>query len=70
MIFLLFKVPKGRSAIAVTQVIRDKFFYGYKEAEFIVVCDVQKENKQIIQELNDAQVIRTSSLLLLFINYN
>lgn len=39
-----------------TQVIRDKFFNGYREAEFIVVCDVQKENIQIIQELNDAQV--------------
>ncbi|KAJ8664397.1 hypothetical protein QAD02_006059 [Eretmocerus hayati] len=50
------QVPKGRSAAAVTRVIRDKFFNGYKEAEFIVVCDVQKENKQIVQELNDAQV--------------
>ncbi|XP_036147876.1 meiosis regulator and mRNA stability factor 1 isoform X5 [Monomorium pharaonis] len=50
------QVPKGRSAIAVTQLIRDKFFSGYREAEFIVVCDVQKENSQIIQELNDAQV--------------
>lgn len=54
--YLLFKVPKGRSAIAVCQVIRDKFYTGYKEAEFIVVCDVQKENHQIMQELNDAQV--------------
>lgn len=54
--FFFLKVPKGRSAIAVTQTIRDKFFGGYKEAEFIVVCDVQKENKQIVQELNDAQV--------------
>ncbi|KAL0122954.1 hypothetical protein PUN28_007547 [Cardiocondyla obscurior] len=50
------QVPKGRSAIAVTQLIRDKFFNGYREAEFIVVCDVQKENSQIVQELNDAQV--------------
>ncbi|TGZ52718.1 Limkain-b1 [Temnothorax longispinosus] len=50
------QVPKGRSAIAITQLIRDKFFNGYREAEFIVVCDVQKENSQIIQELNDAQV--------------
>ncbi|XP_014205726.1 meiosis regulator and mRNA stability factor 1 [Copidosoma floridanum] len=50
------QVPKGRSAMAVTRVIRDKFFNGYKEAEFIVVCDVQKENKLIIDELNDAQV--------------
>ncbi|XP_015588590.1 meiosis regulator and mRNA stability factor 1 isoform X2 [Cephus cinctus] len=50
------QVPKGRSAVAVTQVIREKFFSGYREAEFIVVCDVYKENKQVIQELNDAQV--------------
>ncbi|XP_046838955.1 meiosis regulator and mRNA stability factor 1 isoform X2 [Vespa crabro] len=49
-------VPKGRSAMAVTQVIRDKFFSGYREAEFIVVCDVQKESNQVMQELNDAQV--------------
>ncbi|KAK0092688.1 hypothetical protein PV326_000848 [Microctonus aethiopoides] len=49
-------VPRGKSAAAVTQVIREKFFSGYREAEFIVVCDVYKENKQVIQELNDAQV--------------
>jgi len=55
-IIIVLQVPKGRSAIGVTQLIRDKFFDGYKEAEFIVVCDVQKENSQIIQELNDAQV--------------
>lgn len=50
------QVPKGRSAVAVTQVIRDSFFSGYREAEFIVVCDVKKENNQVVQELNDAQV--------------
>lgn len=50
------QVLKGRSAVTVTQVIRDKFFNGYREAEFIVVCDVQKESNQIMQELNDAQV--------------
>ncbi|XP_029037560.1 meiosis regulator and mRNA stability factor 1 isoform X1 [Osmia bicornis bicornis] len=49
-------VPKGRSAIAATQVIREKFFSGYREAEFIVVCDVCKENSQVVKELNDAQV--------------
>jgi hypothetical protein len=41
----------------VAQVIRDRFFDGYREAEFLVVCDVKKENSQVIQELNDAQVI-------------
>ncbi|XP_046394485.1 meiosis regulator and mRNA stability factor 1 isoform X2 [Ischnura elegans] len=50
------QVPKGRSAMAVAQVIRDRFFTGYREAEFLVVCDVKKENSQVIQELNDAQV--------------
>ncbi|XP_043282127.1 meiosis regulator and mRNA stability factor 1 isoform X2 [Venturia canescens] len=50
------QVPKGRSAAAIAQVIRDTFFHGYREAEFIVVCDVQKENKQVMQELNNAQV--------------
>ncbi|XP_076763665.1 meiosis regulator and mRNA stability factor 1-like protein isoform X3 [Xylocopa sonorina] len=49
-------VPKGRSAMAVTQVIRDKFFTGYREAEFIVVCDVLKENSRVMKELNNAQV--------------
>jgi meiosis arrest female protein 1 len=42
--------------VAVAQAIRDKFFEGYREAEFIVVCDVKKEHSQIIKELNDAQV--------------
>jgi meiosis arrest female protein 1 len=52
------QVPKGRSAVAVAQVIRDRFFSGYREAEFLVVCDVKKESSQVIQELNDAQVIK------------
>ncbi|KAF7989775.1 hypothetical protein HCN44_008449 [Aphidius gifuensis] len=50
------RVPRGRSAAAVVQVIRNKFVNGYKEAEFIIVCDIYKENKRIIKELNDAQV--------------
>lgn len=41
------------------QVIRDRFFSGYREAEFLVVCDVKKESSQVIQELNDAQVIKS-----------
>lgn len=55
--FIFFvQIPRGRSAVAVAQVIRDKFFDGYREAEFLVVCDVKKETSQVIQELNDAQV--------------
>ncbi len=51
-----FQVPKGRSAVIIAQAIRDRFFQGYRETEFLVVCDVKKENAQVIQELNDAQV--------------
>ncbi|KAL1452642.1 hypothetical protein WDU94_006853 [Cyamophila willieti] len=50
------QIPRGRSALSVAQTIRDNFFDGYREVEFVVVCDVKKENAQIIQELNDAQV--------------
>ncbi|XP_054247363.1 meiosis regulator and mRNA stability factor 1 [Indicator indicator] len=49
-------VPTGRSATAVVQRIREKFFKGHREAEFICVCDISKENKEVIQELNNCQV--------------
>lgn len=50
-------VPRHRSALCVVQRIRDYFFSGYREAEFMCVCDINKESKQIIQELNSAQVM-------------
>ncbi|KRT80032.1 RNA binding protein, partial [Oryctes borbonicus] len=49
-------VPKNKSASSIVQKIRELFFDGYREAEFIVVCDVKKENVQVIQDLHDAQV--------------
>ncbi|XP_059211415.1 meiosis regulator and mRNA stability factor 1 isoform X3 [Centropristis striata] len=49
-------VPSGRSAAAVVQRIRGHFFQGHREAEFICVCDISKENKAVIQELNNCQV--------------
>ncbi|KAM9314631.1 meiosis regulator and mRNA stability factor 1 isoform 2-T3 [Pholidichthys leucotaenia] len=49
-------VPSGRSAGAVVQRIRNRFFKGHREAEFICVCDISKENKAVIQELNNCQV--------------
>lgn len=55
---LCVQIPRGRSAVAVAQAIRDKFFDGYREAEFVVVCDVKRETAQVIQELNDAQVCK------------
>ncbi|XP_037546206.1 meiosis regulator and mRNA stability factor 1 [Nematolebias whitei] len=49
-------VPTGRSAEAVVQRIRNRFFQGHREAEFICVCDISKESKAVIQELNNCQV--------------
>ncbi|XP_023680927.1 meiosis regulator and mRNA stability factor 1 isoform X4 [Paramormyrops kingsleyae] len=49
-------VPSGRSAVAVVQRIRNCFFLGHREAEFICVCDISKESKEVIQELNNCQV--------------
>ena len=49
-------VPRGKSALAVVQRIRECFFTGHREAEFMCVCDINKESSIIIQELNDAQV--------------
>ncbi|XP_023231451.1 meiosis regulator and mRNA stability factor 1-like [Centruroides sculpturatus] len=50
------QVPKGKSVIALVQAIRERFFRGHREAEFLCVCDINKENKEVIQELNLAQV--------------
>ena len=49
-------VPRGKSALSVAQKIRDRFFNGHREAEFMCVCDISKESPLVIQELNDAQV--------------
>lgn len=49
-------VPSGRSAAAVVERIRSRFFQGHREAEFICVCDINKESKSVIQELNNCQV--------------
>lgn len=49
-------VPSGRSAAVVVERIRSRFFQGHREAEFICVCDISKESKAVIQELNNSQV--------------
>jgi len=50
-------VPFHKSALGLVQKIRDLFFNGCKEAEFMCVCDTSHQNKDTIQELNDAQVL-------------
>jgi len=49
-------VPCRKSALAVVSRIRERFFVGHREAEFMCVCDISKENRAVIQELNYAQV--------------
>jgi len=49
-------VPCRKSALAVVSRIRERFFNGHREAEFMCVCDISKENRSVIQELNYAQV--------------
>lgn len=49
-------VPRGRSALDVVQKIRKEFFGGCREVEFMCVCDISKEKREVIEELNKAQV--------------
>lgn len=40
-------VPKNKSAASLVHRIRETFVKNYREAEFVVVCDVKKENPQV-----------------------
>ena len=52
------QVPKGKSALAIVQKIRGTFYAGHREVEFMCVCDTTKEKKEVLEELNRAQVNR------------
>ncbi|CAI8016947.1 Meiosis regulator and mRNA stability factor 1 [Geodia barretti] len=49
-------VPTNKSAFTVATKMRRVFFEGKREAEFMVVCDITKERKDVINALNKAQV--------------
>ncbi|BFZ17881.1 hypothetical protein BsWGS_20919 [Bradybaena similaris] len=49
-------VPKGKSALKIIERIRERFFQDFREAEFICVCDINKEPDATIKELNDGQI--------------
>ena len=49
-------VPPDKSAFALANKIRKMFFEGKREAEFLCVCDIGKERKEIMDDLNRAQV--------------
>lgn len=50
------QVPRGKSATALVGRIRELFFGGHVEAEFLCVCDIRKELPEVVHELNLAQV--------------
>lgn len=50
------QVPKGKSALAIVKKIRETFYPGRREVEFMCVCDTKKEKKEILEELNKSQV--------------
>lgn len=49
-------VPKGKSALKIIERIRKQFFHDCREAEFICVCDINKESDNTIKDLNDGQI--------------
>ena len=50
-------VPSGKSALSVCDKIRQQSFcLKHSERQFAVVCDVTKENRQVLEELDKAQV--------------
>lgn len=49
-------VPENKSAFALAGKIRKEFFRGKREAEFMCVCDITKERKEVMDALNKAQV--------------
>lgn len=50
------RLPQYKSAMGVVEALRRRFLKNYREAEFLVVCDVRKERKQLVTDLNNAQV--------------
>ncbi|XP_065659913.1 meiosis regulator and mRNA stability factor 1-like isoform X2 [Hydra vulgaris] len=50
------QVPKNKSALAIVKKLRDRYYPGRKEAEFICVCDTKKEKEDVLDDLNKAQV--------------
>ena len=51
------RLPNYYQAITVIEAIRQRFLTKYREAEFFVVCDVNKEKKELVTDLNNAQVL-------------
>ena len=49
-------VPLNKSAFALATKMRKEFFKGKREAEFMCVCDITKERKDVVEALSKAHV--------------
>lgn len=49
-------VPVDKSAFALANKMRKEFFQGKREAEFMCVCDITKERKEVVEGLSKAHV--------------
>ena len=50
-------VPANKSVFGVVAKMRKEFIGGKREAEFMCVCDITKERKEVTDDLHKAQVI-------------
>ena len=55
-------VPLDKSAFGVAAKMRKKFIEGKREAEFMCVCDITKERKEVTDDLHKAQVSTVKSV--------
>ncbi|KAK8766268.1 hypothetical protein V5799_006954 [Amblyomma americanum] len=49
-------VPSGVPAYDIVRKVRQKFYAGHREADFIVACDISRMNSTVVAELNEALV--------------
>ena len=49
-------VPIDKSAFDLATKMRSMFFAGKRDAEFMCVCDITKESKEVVDDLHKAQV--------------
>ena len=56
-------VPMDKSAFSLANKMRSTFFHGKREAEFMCVCDITKERKNVIDELHKAHVSTCTHIL-------
>ena len=63
------QVTPDKSAFALANKIRKMFFEGKREAEFMCVCDINKERKEVMWDLSKAQVCMYVCLSLLMLRF-